>query len=430
MSVLVLNRNPLGPFPYNRWLSGYEGHIVVIAPRDRIELMGEQVPLDNLGYKHLEILSSFDDEKHLVNVATELAHAYGVRYVLTHRDADLSIAARLRQDLGLDGPWPEDVLAFRDKAVMKARARAAGIPVAEHVVPLGPEDVGRFAADQGYPIVLKRRDGYNSIGQQIIHDEPALRRALKAMEGSTDWLAYLVEAFVPGKMCHVDGLVLDGRTVLAWPSQYQYSLSSYATDRGPRIDLTLGPDDPLTGRLLEFTLRVLAALRPAVRMPHHAFHAEIFHTPHDQLVLCEIAARPGGAKVREVIGGLFDVDLAEAVSRATVGLPVPVLESVRRGEPLPKPKCMGGQVLLMKRPGLVRSLPALPQHDWLTSFSYFVKVGQRMAGATGSADFMVGAVGMAANRAECESRLRALGEYLASSIEVEEAPVQTGAPGN
>ncbi|MGJ3561616.1 hypothetical protein ACR6C2_38560 [Streptomyces sp. INA 01156] len=65
---------------------------------------------------------------------------------------------------------------------------------------------------------------------------------------------------MPGRMCHVDGMVVNGRTVFAWPSQYQYALATFRTDTGPRMDLTLDVDDPLAGRLLEFTGRLLAAM--------------------------------------------------------------------------------------------------------------------------------------------------------------------------
>lgn len=94
--------------------------------------------------------------------------------------------------------------------------------------------------------MLKHRAGYNSVGLRIIADRDELELRLKEAyrNGSRDDL--LIEAYVPGLMCHVDGLVVDGRTVAAWPSQYQYDLASFGADPGPRVDLTLDVDDPLT----------------------------------------------------------------------------------------------------------------------------------------------------------------------------------------
>jgi hypothetical protein len=216
---------------------------------------------------------------------------------------------------------------------------------------------------------------------------------------------------------------VDGRTVAAWPSQYQYELASFGSDPGPRVDLTLDVDDPLTPRLLDLVERTLAALRPAgSRLRTHAFHAEVFHTPDDRLVLCEIAGRSGGAKIREVFETLFGVQLAVQVTRAEAGLPLPVVE-VTPGGPGPLlPRCMSGQVLTMKRPGLVRALPAPPREEWLRGFWLFAEEGQVIAPAAGSADFLTAAVGSAPTRTECERRLRALGDRVIAETKIVPAP--------
>jgi hypothetical protein len=83
---------------------------------------------------------------------------------------------------------------------------------------------------------------------------------------------------------------------------------------------------------------------------------------------------------------------------------------------------MSGQVLTMKRPGLVRSLPDVPDDPWLAGFWRYAEVGQVIAPAAGSADFLTAAVGSAPDRAECERRLRALGERVRAATDIVEAP--------
>lgn len=223
-------------------------------------------------------------------------------------------------------------------------------------------------------------------------------------------------------MCHVDGLVVGGRTVLAWPSQYQYDLCSFGSDPGARVDLTLDADDPLTERLLELTDRILGALKdPGSRLRAHAFHAEIFHTPDDRLVLCEIACRTAGAKIREVFHTLFGFNLGEYTTRAELGLPLPMLEPAMRVGDLPRPRAMAGQVLTMKRPGVVRSLPTVPDDPWVERFWRYARPGQRIAPASGSSDFLTAAVASAPTRGECERRLRELGARIVATTEIVEA---------
>ncbi|MEU4929107.1 ATP-grasp domain-containing protein [Streptomyces yokosukanensis] len=433
MSVLVLHRNPLAAFPYRQWLNGdapgldghapYPGDLVVLAARDKIESAGERLPDDtDHDFTHLELFDTLDDDR-VPARALALAEKYRITHVVAHHEADVALAARLRERLGLDGAWSADIMPFRDKALMKRLARGAGVEVAPHTVPGTAEQARAFAARHGFPVVLKDRAGYNSIGLSIIADQDELEQRLARAyrDGARDDL--LVEAFVPGRMCHVDGLVVDGRTVAAWPSQYQYDLASFGTDPGPRVDLTLDVDDPLTPRLLLLIERTLAALKPeGSRLRTHAFHAEVFHTPDDRLVLCEIAARSGGAKIREVFEVLFGIQLAVQVTRAEAGLPLPALEGAVDERGRLRPRCMSGQVLTMKRPGLVRSLPAAPDEEWVKGFWLFAEEGQVIAPASGSADFLTAAVGSAPTRLACERALRALGARIVTQTQIVPLP--------
>jgi hypothetical protein len=433
MSVLILHRNPFGPFPYRAWLDGdvpgldggepYRGDVVVLADRDKIRLAGEEPP-DGAGhgFTRLELFDTLDDEA-VPERALALAEEHGVTHVVAHHEADVALAAELRERLGLDGAWSADVAPFRDKALMKRLAGQAGIEVAPHTVAGTAAQARDFAERHGFPVVLKHRSGYNSVGLRILADRDELQACLAEAYGDGSRDDLLVEAYVPGRMCHVDGLVVDGRTVAAWPSQYQYDLASFGADPGPRVDLTLDVDDPLTPRLLALIERTLAALKPeGSRLRTHAFHAEVFHTPDDRLVLCEIAGRSGGAKIREVFETLFGIRLAVHVTRAEAGLPLPAIEGVPGdGAPL-RPRCMSGQVLTMKRPGLVRSLPAVPDEEWVKGFWLFAEEGQVIAPAAGSADFLTAAVGSAPTRVECERRLRDLGDRIIAETKIVPLP--------
>ncbi|GAA4685027.1 hypothetical protein GCM10023347_45280 [Streptomyces chumphonensis] len=418
MSVLVLHRNPLEPFPYREWLTGLEGDVVLLADRGKILAAGEEPPAGDLGYAHLEVFDDFDAPG-VLERALELAVRHRVTSVIAFHEADVARAAWLRERLGLAGAWPRDVLPFRDKLLMKRLAAEHGVEVAPHTVPATAGAARAFADAHGLPLVFKERDGFNAIGLRVVREEAELADCLAALfTGAGPREDVLLEAFVPGRMCHVDGLVVDGRVAAAWPSQYQYDLSSFGADPGPRVDLTLDEDDPLTPRLLELTDRTLAALTGGgSRLRDHAFHAEIFHTPDDRLVLCEIACRPGGAKIREVFEVLFGMHLGAYASRAEAGLPLAGLGGGER----PRPRAMAGQVLTMKRPGRVRAVPEAPDEPWVEGFWLYVRPGQVIPRAATSSDFLSAAVASGSSRAEAERRLRALGDRVLAGTVVEAA---------
>lgn len=175
MTALVLHRFPLGPFPYDRWLAELDGGVVLIAARDRIEGAREQVPDGDGGYRRLVVLDDFEDEELLDSTALELAEEYGITHVIAPHEADLMRAARLREKFGLPGQLPDEVLPFRDKALMKRRLEAAGIEVAPYALPATADDARDFADEHGLPLVFKARDGFGSIGLRIVRTPPSWR---------------------------------------------------------------------------------------------------------------------------------------------------------------------------------------------------------------------------------------------------------------
>ncbi|HKS46134.1 MAG TPA: amino acid adenylation domain-containing protein [Amycolatopsis sp.] len=430
MTVLVLHRlGSVAGAPYRSWLADYDGDVLLLAGREFLDLVGEDLPTGTGDYAHAEAVRGYDVSGQIEARCLELAERHGIRHLVACNELDLERAAQLREIAGLPGPRLDALIPFRDKLVMKDLAAAAGLAVPPYRDVECATDLVGFVAEHGLPVVLKPRDSASSVGV----------RTLRTSEDLDDFLDngfdlygphhpnLLVESFVPGRMCHVDGLVLDGRIVAVWPSQYQYALATFATDRGGRLDLTLDRDDPLTGRLIEYTERLLDAL-PGDE--DFAFHAEIFHTPDDRLLLCEIAARAGGAGVRDTQHLLFGFDPSETVVRAQLGLPLP---ERLRGYRL-RPARMAGQLVLMKRPGRVVTVPdGPPPFEWVEKFRVFVHSGQSMAAARHSGDFMVMAIVAGPDRRTCENRLRQVEEWFLAGLVLDGTDDDTpdsGAPGD
>ena len=268
-----------------------------------------------------------------------------------------------------------------------------------------------FVWDHGYPVVVKPRDGQSSVGLSIIHDDVELAQwfdtGFDLYESGTGLLA---EAFVPGTMHHVDGMIIDGRMAIAWPSQYLYQLAGFAQDDAePRLDATLDVQDPLRPRLVAFVERVIHALpTPGCS----TFHAEVFHTPDDELILCEIASR-NGELIKYLLRAMFGVDFPVAWVRTSLGLPVPELASVDAA----RPDMMAGQVLLPKRAGIVRQAPSRPPFDWVEQrLECSVQPGDLLVGASSSGDYLAGMVVVAPTRAGCDLRMRQAAQWLRQEL--------------
>jgi carbamoyl-phosphate synthase L subunit-like protein len=415
VTVLILHlRGSLKDAPYDRWLADYDGDLILLASREHMELLGEELPTEH-GYLVAEAVSGYQASGAVEARVLELAREHGVEHVIAPQEQDLERAARLREILGLPGQRVDSVEPYRDKILMKETVRAAGVPVATYRDVETAVDLVAFAEEHGFPIVVKPRDGAGSFGVRILRSREALHEFLTTgIELYGPFQSNLmVEKFVSETMCHVDGLVVDGRVVYLWPSRYLYALAVYENDRGGRMDVTLDADDPLTARLVELTEKVIGALPSP---PDFAFHAEIFHTPDDELVLGEIGCRFGGAAQRPIQRELFGLDPAECAIRAQIGLPLPVEPGKRL-----RPKTLTGQLALLKRPGRVLGLPGEAPFPWVVRTQLFVRPGDVMGPPAFAADFMVMWVITAPTRAESVRRMGQLERWFLDHLELGEA---------
>jgi biotin carboxylase len=405
MSVLILHhRGPLEATRYDQWIPDYDGEVILLCAEDTLP-----VPPDS-GYDHVEVIDGYAASGHVERRVIELARERGVERVIACQERDMDRAAQLRDVLGLPGQGFASVRPFRDKILMKERVAGTGVPVAEYAAVECPVDVLDFAERHGFPVVVKPRDGAGSFGVRILRspsDVDEFVRGWTSPPGTQSNL--MVERFVSDYMCHVDGLVVDGHLVYAWPSRYMYALAAFQGDLSARMDVTLNEDDPLTDRLLRLADTVLDRM-PCPR--DFTFHAEIFHTPDDELVLGEIACRTGGAAQRDVQRTLFGLDPSECWVRAQLGLPLPF----EVGAPRLKPTVLTGQLGLLKRPGAVVRAPGEPPFPWVTSTKVFVSAGEVMQPAAFAADFMGLFVVSAPNREESIRRMRQLEHWFLDEL--------------
>ncbi|MGW2986017.1 NikS protein [Streptomyces goshikiensis] len=409
MTTLILHRGSLRANPYERWLADHDEKIVLLGSAEQLALFGEELPT-GAPYLHAEVLPGYDTGERVLERAAELVEEFAVTDVVACQEYDILRAALLRERFGLPGQRPDSAVVYRDKWEMKRAAVRAAIPVADHVLLRTGADLDAFAERHGLPVVVKPRRGVLSIGVSILRTAAELagwRAAteLTGADGEPEWLA---EAFVEGSMCHVDGTVLDGRIATLWPSRYLYALADFR-DRGGRVDIALDTADPLARRLAAFGEKVLAAFGGP---EHFAFHIEVFVTADGDLVLCEAASRAGGAGVRDVQRALFGFDPMEYPVRRQLGLPA---------EPGPRrdPALIAGQLLFTKRPGVLRALPdpaLMP--EGVVKYTTYAEVGETVPDASHSGDFLAAFVITGADRADCESRIRAVETWFTSGLDI------------
>ena len=223
--------------------------------------------------------------------------------------------AQARERFGIPGTRPRTAELFRDKSSMKNALRAAGLPVARHALVESAQDARRFAAEVGFPMVLKPPAGMGAKATFRVSDEDALLRAVAGMRVSAE-SPVLAEEFLRGREFSFETITIEGQPRV-WSISH-YLPTCLEVLENPWMQwcclLPRELDEPFyeDARKMGF-----AAIR-ALGLDDGFTHMEWFQRPDGSLAIGEIAQRPPGANISRMTGIAHGIDPYRAWARAVV----------------------------------------------------------------------------------------------------------------
>lgn len=261
----------------------------------------------------------------------EAAAGMPVNRVIGAEEPTVAAAGYLRTLLGLRGQGFEQAVAFTDKAEMKQRMRAAGIPVARWAIVRSFEEAAAAASDIGWPVVIKQRRGFGVLGVTSVGSPRELNALIAAghFEGSApngDAAAMLQSSGVyDGILDSPDGFLVEQHIdiaaeyscdIVVWRREPYLTLTTRylmpllaALDSGADVRVVAIPDDdPAAEPVRSLTLRAIDAMG----LHDGQVHCEIFRTRGGDYVLGEIACRAGGAMLPALSEVMFDINTIAA----------------------------------------------------------------------------------------------------------------------
>jgi ATP-grasp N-terminal domain len=270
-------------------------------------------------------------------------------HILAFSEGLLLPMAALRERLGVPGPRQEEILPYRDKSIMKATARRAGLLVADWLPVDRAADARDLLATHG-TIVIKPRAGFGSAGVHIVSAADELRTLDD--DPALDLTNHQAEQFIDAPMVHVDAVIVGGKPHTVVPSRYLTSTLSF-TQGLPLLSTTV--DEP---HLVAACETLLAQVVAAFGVTDHVLHLEAFVLEDDRLVFSEVACRPGGGNLQALVAAVSGVSLHEAMVRLYLG------EAPATTYPVLGPAA--GNVTFYGRPGLVTAVEdqAVPP-EWI-----------------------------------------------------------------
>ncbi|HEX7719035.1 MAG TPA: ATP-grasp domain-containing protein [Woeseiaceae bacterium] len=220
-------------------------------------------------------------------------------------EAHIMAAATIREACGIPGTSVETAYLCRDKPAMKEALRRAGIPCAQSTRARTSEDARDFAAEVGFPLIVKPPAGAGASGTWRVRDARELERVIQE-SGLADGHAVAIEEFIEGHEGFLDTLAIRGEVAHEFITHYYPNVLEAMRERwiSPQMVTTNRIDAPGYGEVREMARRVIRILDIGTS----ATHMEWFAGPKG-LRFSEIGCRPPGVGQWDVYNAANEFDL-------------------------------------------------------------------------------------------------------------------------
>ncbi|MFB6891580.1 ATP-grasp domain-containing protein [Kitasatospora sp. NPDC056327] len=220
-------------------------------------------------------------------------------------------AALVAKELGLATHRPEVVELVRNKHAMRRRLAAAGVEETACAVVDGTEALREFAAEHGYPCVVKPVDGAASKGVSVLRAPEGAESAFLRASGIGAGSEVGVEEFLSGDQYSVEAFSEKGEhVVLAVTRKYSDPVS--LVELGHVLPAALDPQR--RAAVESHVIRTLDALE----VEFGPTHTEIIVTPAGPRVI-ETHLRTGGDELWTMVTDATGVDMIECQLRQVLG---------------------------------------------------------------------------------------------------------------
>jgi formate-dependent phosphoribosylglycinamide formyltransferase (GAR transformylase) len=258
---------------------------------------------------HYEQVPSVTDVAAMTDKVREVQGKLWVDRLEATIEAHTLPAAQVREACTIPGTSVRTAWLCRDKPSMKQALREAGVATAASAAAGSAAGVRAFAAEHGYPLILKPRSGAGAADTTRVDGDGELGQALERL-GEQDVQSIAVEEFVEGHEGFYDTIAVDGQVAMDFVSHYYPNVLEAMRTRwiSPQFVSTNRIDSaPEYGELREMGRRVIAALGIGTS----ATHMEWFFGPKG-LKFSEIGCRPPGVGAWDLYSAGNDIDVYRA----------------------------------------------------------------------------------------------------------------------
>ena len=250
-----------------------------------------------------EIEASVWNLDHLVQGFAYLMKNHQIDAVIALDDFDVEKAAMIRETYRIPGMGQTTHRYFRDKLTMRQQAKDNGISVPEFSSIFNDAKLHQFTQDVAGPWVLKPRSEASASGIIKINSADELWPAVETL--GNERYKFLLEAFKPGDVYHVDCLVYNKEIVFSCFSKYLSPPMKVSHEGGVFRTKTLARNSEEAMGLEKINKEVLDKFG----IQNGATHSEYIRGIDGQYYFLETSSRVGGAHIPDMVEAATGVNI-------------------------------------------------------------------------------------------------------------------------
>ena len=212
-----------------------------IAKEMGLEVIATDIRRDAPGLKyadHVEMVSKFDIER-TIAIAESYTHMVNLRGVMTiGTDVSYTVAC-VAKALGLPCIDPESALMATNKALMRRRLKACGVPVPEFRTASSREEAMELACEVGFPLVIKPVDNMGARGIRRLENLMDLLEWFSIAQKNSRSNEVILEEYMSGPEVSIDTLVYDNEVYLLTIADRHIAMPPYFVELGHTLPSTL-----------------------------------------------------------------------------------------------------------------------------------------------------------------------------------------------
>jgi len=264
---------------------------------------------------HYERVPSVTDVEAMIRAVRWVQDKLWVDRIEATIEAHTLAAAQVREACTIPGTSVRTAWLCRDKPSMKQVLREAGVPTAASAAVGSAAEARAFAAQVGFPLILKPRSGAGAAGTMRADSAADLDHALGVF-GGEGVESIAIEEFIEGHEGFYDTITVNGQVALDFASHYYPNVLEAMRTRwiSPEFISTNRIDTaPEYAELREMGRRVITALGIGTS----ATHMEWFFGPKG-LKFSEIGCRPPGVGAWDLYSAGNEMDIYHEWAMAIV----------------------------------------------------------------------------------------------------------------